>query len=126
VVAEDHPAMRTEILNFLEPHCEVLAAVENGLLAVQAVSEHQPDVAVLDISMPGMSGIEVARRLKEMGSATGIVFLSVQADPDYFQAADDLGAHFVLKSSMRSKLLLAIEKALGWTVTTLPASRVGS
>lgn len=125
-MAEDHPAMRKEILDFLQPHFEIVAAVENGTLAVQAISEHHPAVAVLDISMPGMSGIEAARRLKELGSETSIVFLSVQADPDYFQAADDLGASFVLKSSMRSKLLLAIEKALGWTIAPSPQPKLGS
>lgn len=125
VVAEDHPAMRAEILHFLEPYCQILAAVENGTLALQAISEHEPDVAILDIHMPGMSGIEAARHLRGTGSATSIVFLTVQADPDYIQAAGALGADVVLKSRMRSDLLLAIRKALESTITSATEPELG-
>ena len=112
VVADDHPGMLAEILKFLQPHCQVVA-VENGILAVQAISEWQPDIAILDIAMPGMTGIEAAQRLLEMKSSTRIIFLTMQPDPDYVQAADALGAGVVVKSRMRSDLLLAIETALG-------------
>lgn len=108
VLADDHPGMLAEILKFLQPHCEIVATVENGILAVQAISEFRPDIAILDIAMPGMSGIEAAQRLLEMKSSTSIIFLTMQPDPDYVQAADALGAGIVLKSRMRSDLLLAI------------------
>jgi DNA-binding NarL/FixJ family response regulator len=117
VVAEDHPAMRAEISSFLESRYEIVAAVENGKLALQAINEHLPDIAVLDICMPGMSGIEAARHLRDTGSKTSIVFLTVQADPDYIQAAEALGADVVLKPRMRSDLLPAIRRALESTIT---------
>ena len=113
VLADDHPGMLAEILKFLQPHCQIVAAVENGILAVQAISEWRPDIAILDIAMPGMNGIEAAQRLVEMKSSTGIIFLTMQPDPDYVQAADALAAGVVVKSRMRSDLLPAIEKSLG-------------
>lgn len=105
--------MLTEVVNFLKPYCDVVAAVENGTLAVRAVSEQRPDVAILDIAMPGLNGIEAAQRLVQMRSPAKIIFLTIQADPDYIQAAEALGAGFVLKSRMRTDLLPAIEKAIG-------------
>jgi two-component system, LytTR family, response regulator AlgR len=124
VVADDHPGMLAEIFKFLQPHCQIVAAVENGILAVQAISEWRPDIAILDIAMPGMTGIEAAQRLCEMKSSTSIIFLTMQPDADYVQAADAVGAGVVLKSRMRSDLLLAIETALGYPVArqTVPPS----
>lgn len=112
VLADDHPGMLTEILKFLQPHCQIVATVENGILAVQAISKWRPDIAILDIAMPGMTGIEAAQRLLKMKSSTSIIFLIMQPDPDYVQAADALCAGVVVKSRMRSDLLLAIETAL--------------
>jgi DNA-binding NarL/FixJ family response regulator len=113
VLADDYPPMLAEVSKFLQPHCEIAAAVENGILAVQAVLEHRPDIAILDMAMPGMNGIQATQQLSEMKSSTRIILLTIQADPDYIQAADALGAEFVLKSRMRSDLLPAIEKSLG-------------
>ena len=123
VVADDHPGMLAEILKFLQPHCQVVATVENGILAVQAISEWQPDIAILDIAMPGMTGIEAAQRRLEMKSSTRIILLTMQSDPDYVQAADALSAGVVVKSRMRSDLLLAIETALGHPSAKQPIPR---
>jgi len=120
VLADDHPGMLVEILKFLQPHFEIVAAVENGILAVQAISAWRPDIAILDIAMPGMTGIEAAQRLLEMKSSTSIIFLTMQPDPDYLQAADALGAGVVVKSRMRSDLLLAIETALSHSSARQP------
>ena len=120
VLADDHPGMLAEILKFLQPHFEIVAAVENGILAVQAISAWRPDIAILDIAMPGMTGIEAAQRLLEMKSSTSIIFLTMQPDPDYVQAADALGAGVVVKSRMRSDLLLAIETALSHSSARQP------
>src|SRR5438874_2158414 len=115
--------MLAEILKFLQPHCQVVATVENGILAVQAISEWQPDIAILDIAMPGMTGIEAAQRRLEMKSSTRIILLTMQSDPDYVQAADALSAGVVVKSRMRSDLLLAIETALGHPSAKQPIPR---
>jgi DNA-binding NarL/FixJ family response regulator len=113
VLADDHPGMLAEIFKFLQPHCRIVATVENGTSAVQAISEWRPDITILDIAMPGISGIEAAQRLLEMKSSTRIIFLTMQPDADYVQAADELGAKIVVKSRMRTDLLPAIDKSLG-------------
>ena len=123
VLADDHPGMLAEISKFLQPHCQIVATVENGVLAVQAISERRPDIAILDIAMPGMTGIEAAQRLLEMKSSTRIIFLTMQSDPDYVQAADTLGAGVVVKSRMRSDLLRAIETALSHPSARQPITR---
>ena len=123
VLADDHPGMLAEILKFLQPHCRIVATVENGILAVQAISEWRPDIAILDIAMPGMTGIEAAHRLLEMKSSTRIIFLTMQPDPDYAQAADALGSGMVVKSRLRSDLLLAIQTALSHPSARQPISR---
>ena len=123
VLADDHPGMLAEISKFLQPHCQIVATVENGVLAVQAISERRPDIAILDIAMPGMTGIEAAQRLLEMKSSTRIIFLTMQPDPDYVQAADTLGAGVVVKSRMRSDLLRAIETALSNPSARQPITR---
>jgi len=123
VLADDHPGMLAEISKFPQPHCQIVATVENGVLAVQAISERRPDIAILDIAMPGMTGIEAAQRLLEMKSSTRIIFLTMQPDPDYVQAADTLGAGVVVKSRMRSDLLRAIETALSNPSARQPITR---
>jgi DNA-binding NarL/FixJ family response regulator len=112
VLADDNFAMREQAASFLRSQFDVVAAVANGSLAVQAVVDLQPDIVVLDIAMPVMGGIEAARQIKRTGLATRIVFLSIQRDPDYIDAAVEMGASYVLKSQMKSDLLIAISAAL--------------
>ena len=112
VLADDHRVMLTEVRTLLEPRFNVLAAVENGLLAVEAVAKFKPELAVLDIAMPHMSGIAAAHEIRKLGLPTKSVFLTIQGDPEYIQAAQDLGAGYVLKSRIHSDLVLAIDEAL--------------
>lgn len=112
VLADDHRAMLSEVRNLLGSRFEVLEAVENGALAVEAVARHRPEIAVLDIAMPCMSGIEAAHQIQKLGFPTRIVFLTIQMDPEYIQVAQAMGAGFVLKSRMHSDLLLALDEAL--------------
>jgi CheY-like chemotaxis protein len=74
VLAEDHEPMRTHISNLLERDYNVVAAVENGVLDVDAVIAYQPDLALLDIAMPQMNGIQVGRKVRELELPTKIIF----------------------------------------------------
>jgi DNA-binding NarL/FixJ family response regulator len=112
VLADDNQAMLEETSRFLENYLEVAAAVPNGALAVQRVADLHPDIAVLDIAMPVMGGIEAARAIKRIRPATKIVFLSIQLDHEYIEAAVEMGASYVLKLRMRSDLPTAINEAL--------------
>jgi DNA-binding NarL/FixJ family response regulator len=112
VLADDHEPMLSKISGLLSPHYNVVAAVGNGGLAVQAVITYQPDLVLLDISMPQMNGIEAARKIRHLGLSTGIVFLTVQFDSEYLEVAHSLGASYVLKNQLHSDLLVAIKETL--------------
>ena len=113
VVAEDHDEVRSTIVRLLKRQFEVLAAVGDGPTFLEAVARLKPDVCVLDISMPNMSGIEVARRLKQSDSRIRIVFLTLHDDFDFMTAALETGAEgYVTKTRMGGDLLLAVKEVL--------------
>jgi DNA-binding NarL/FixJ family response regulator len=82
VLADDLTPLLHAVAKLLEESFEVVGMVSDGQAALDAVLALAPDLAVLDISMPGMSGIEVARELKRRSSSTKIVFLTVYDDTD--------------------------------------------
>jgi DNA-binding NarL/FixJ family response regulator len=112
LLADDHEAMLDRVAGLLATECDVVGTVTDGQQALDAVRELKPDVLVLDISMPVMNGIETARRLKEAGSETRIVFLTVHDDPDFVREALEAGAlGYVIKQRIASDLVAAIKKA---------------
>jgi len=95
----------------LTPACEIVEAVTDGPSALTAVKRLQPDVVVLDISMPGMSGLEVASALRANGSTVAIVFLTVHDDPQFVDAAMQAGGTgFVVKLRLSIDLLHAVQE----------------
>ena len=113
LLADDHEQFLATVVRHLEPHFEVVRAVGNGQALLDEAVRLEPDLIVLDISMPGLSGLETARRLRAMGSRAPIVFLTVHADSDYVQAAFAAGAlGYVLKSELASELLSCLRDAL--------------
>jgi two-component system, NarL family, response regulator DegU len=112
VLADDNRAIREETALLLQEHFDVVATVDDGARAVQTVSDLHPDVVILDIAMPVKGGIEAAREIKRAGLSTKIVFLSIQVDRDYVEAASEMGASYVLKPRMKSDLLTAIRETL--------------
>lgn len=112
VVADDHAEMLSEIARALDSDYEIVASVANGVLAVEAVVKHEPDLVLLDIAMPHMNGIEAARKIRELGIQTRILFLTAELRPEYREVVQALSASYVLKAQMRSELANAIAKAL--------------
>lgn len=113
LLADDHEQFLATVVRHLEPHFEVVRAVGNGQALLDEAVRLEPDLIVLDISMPGLSGLEVAKRLRAMGSRARIVFLTVHADSDYVRAAFAAGAlGYVLKSELASELLSCLRDAL--------------
>ena len=112
LLADDHEAMLDRVARLLATECDVVGTVTDGQQALDAAMELEPDVLVLDISMPVMNGIETARRLKEAGSETRIVFLTVHDDPDFVREALEAGAlGYVIKQRIASDLVATIKKA---------------
>lgn len=113
VLADDHVAMQIRVKAVLEPEFEVVRAVDDGQTLVDAARELNPDVLVVDISMPVLSGIEAVRRIRRSGNKAKVVFLTVHEDPDIIPLCLEIGAlGFVVKSSLASDLIPAVRLAL--------------
>jgi DNA-binding NarL/FixJ family response regulator len=113
LVADDHEEVRNLIVRLLKQHFEVLGAVGDGPSFLEAVERLKPDLCILDISMPEMSGIEVAQRIKQRDSKIRIVFVTLHDDLDFQTAAFATGAEgYVTKARMAGDLLFAVNEAL--------------
>ncbi len=110
LIAEDTELWRGFISSTLrkESSFEIICEVVDGLQAVQAAEQHQPTIALLDIGLPRMNGIEAARYIRMLAPRTGIIFLSEQRDTEVVQAALDIANGYVLKSDAANDLLEAI------------------
>lgn len=113
LLADDHKEMRDRIKRHLELEFDVIAAVENGRTLLEAAARLNPDICLLDISMPVMNGIETAIQLRQSGSTAKVLFLTIHEDPDFLDAALRTGASgYVLKRRMASDLRPAIRDVL--------------
>jgi len=113
LVADDHEEVRNLIVRLLRRQFDVLGAVGDGPTFLEAVDRLKPDVCILDISMPLMSGIEVAQRIKERDAKIKIVFLTLHDDFDFQTAAFATGAEgYVTKARMAGDLLFAVKEVL--------------
>ncbi len=112
LLVDDNADILAIARSVLTPACIVVGAVTDGPSALTAASAQQPDVIVLDISMPGMSGLEVAAALRAQMSAAAIVFLTVHDDVQFVDAARQAGGTgYVLKPRLVSDLLHAVQEA---------------
>jgi DNA-binding NarL/FixJ family response regulator len=113
LLVDDNEEMQARCAAVLTPACEIVAAVQDGPSALDAAIKLHPDVIVLDISMPGMTGLEVASRLRCTGSTAAVVFLTVHDEDDVILAARAAGGlGFVLKRRLASDLMHAVEEAV--------------
>jgi DNA-binding NarL/FixJ family response regulator len=113
-IADDHELVRQGIRALLEraEGIEVVGEGGDGEAALALVAEVEPDVLVLDVSMPGLNGVQVAERLQSDGSTVAVVMLSMHRDAALVRRAVDAGARaYVLKGSIVDDLLLAIQIA---------------
>jgi len=112
LLADDHTVMRRGLRLLLESQAgfEVVAEVPDGRQAVEQAEATQPDVAVLDIAMPNLSGIEAAQRIHAALPRTAIVILSMHSDEGYVLRALKAGAKaYLLKDSAEGDLIEAIK-----------------
>jgi DNA-binding NarL/FixJ family response regulator len=115
VLADDHELVRNGVKSLLsiEPDFKIVGEVEDGLEAVSLVEKIKPDILVLDMTMPGMNGLEVAFCLNSRGCKTCIVILSMQNGDAYVSQALSFGVKgYVLKESPPEELTKAIREAV--------------
>jgi DNA-binding NarL/FixJ family response regulator len=122
LLADDHENFLVAATRFLTRQSYVVKAVSDGQALLDEVARLEPDVLVLDISMPVLSGIEAAQRLKAAGCKARIVFLTQHQDPDYVRAAFAAGGlGYVIKSWLVSDLPLALTEVLAGRTFVSPA-----
>lgn len=115
VVADDHPIVRRGLRALLEGEdsCRVVGEAGDGLTALDLVERLQPDVAILDVQMPDLGGLEVARRVGERSPGTRVVMLSMHADEPFVREALRHGAAaYVLKGAAATDLIAAVHAAV--------------
>ncbi len=122
LLADDHPDLRLIVSDLLNSMFDVVGAVRDGESLLNAAAYLKPDVLVMDISMPVLTGIEAAQRLKERGDTARIVFLTVHYDPDFVRASLATGAFgYVVKPRLASDLVHAIREALADRIFISPS-----
>lgn len=112
VIADDHPIFRKGLRQVLEtdPRLHIVAEAEDGHAALAHIQELKPDVAVLDIDMPGPDGFAIARALQENRAPVAIIFLTMHTDEQIFNTAFDLGVKgYVLKDGAVAEIVKGVK-----------------
>ncbi|KFN51595.1 hypothetical protein N790_04680 [Arenimonas malthae CC-JY-1] len=111
LIADDHTLVRESIVSVLEAAgvCQVVGQAANGLEALALAGELRPDVAIIDLSMPHLGGLEVVRRLRSQCPETRVMVLTMHDDQEYLLHAVRAGATgFLLKDSPASEMVAAV------------------
>lgn len=114
LIADDHPLLRAGLRQVIatDTRLEIIAEAADGATALQLLATHQPEVAVLDIEMPQLTGFALLRELRAQRLKTAVVFLTMYSDEEMFNEALDLGAlGYVLKDSATTDITGAIRAA---------------
>ena len=116
VIAEDHALVRAGLLALLsqEPGIEVVGEAENGRDAVRAVAQHQPDVVLMDLTMPGMNGMEAISDIKRRFPAVRVLVLTLHKTEEFLLASLRAGADgYILKEATPAELRHAVRTVAG-------------
>jgi two-component system, NarL family, response regulator NreC len=115
VLVDDHPIVRQGVRSLLEGEvdCQVVGEAADGLTALDLIAQARPDVVIVDVQLPDLNGLEVARRVRQRALDTRVVMLSMFADEAYVLEALRHGvAAYVLKASATSDLVAAVHAAV--------------
>ena len=113
VLADDNPAILESVRQLLAADFDVVAIVSDGQAALDGIQALRPEAVVLDISMPRLSGLEVARRLSALPDPPRIVFLTVHEGGEFLAAAREAGASgYVFKRNAGSNLGRVLKQTL--------------
>jgi len=109
LLADDHTILVEGLKALLAAEFDVVATASDGRAVLEAAEKHRPDIVLLDISMPGLNGIEAARRLKQSNADAKLIVLTMHADLSFVSAAFEAGVSgYVLKQSAATELVTAL------------------
>ena len=124
MLVDDHDVVRTGLRSFLEtqPGMRVVAEARNGEEALQQAAQWHPQIVLMDITMPGMDGLEATRRLKALSPECLVLALTVHEDKQYFMEMLAAGASgYLTKQAAADELVSAIRAVAGGNVYLQPA-----
>jgi DNA-binding NarL/FixJ family response regulator len=111
LIVDDHPLFRSGLRQVIasDPHFELIGETGDGEAALKLIQEKKPEVAVLDVNLPGLSGLEIARMLQTRRLPTHVIMLTMHKEEETCNRALDVGAMgFVLKENASEEILKAI------------------
>jgi DNA-binding NarL/FixJ family response regulator len=112
-LAGDHPDFLKLAMAFMTPHFELVATAADWALLVSEVLRLRPDLVVVDITMPAVSGIDAVQQLVQSGCNAKFIFLTIHSSKEYVHTCLEQGARgFVTKSRMKAHLIPAINAVL--------------
>jgi DNA-binding NarL/FixJ family response regulator len=123
LIADDHPLLRQGLRQAIEsdPQLFVVAEVGDGNSALERLRKLRPEIAVLDVNMPGLDGFGVARAIREEQLLVEIIFLTVYRERTFFNQALDLGAKgYILKDSASTDIVTGIKAVAAGEYFTSP------
>lgn len=115
LIADDHPIFRKGLAEVIASGTDysVVAECGDGVTALRLITELAPDIALLDIQMPKMTGFEVLKALHQAQLTTKVIFLTMHSEENIFEKAMDLGAQgYLLKESVTDDILLCLKNVL--------------
>ena len=124
LIVDDHPILRQGLSTLINGQSDltVCAEAENGLEALAAVKAGKPDLAIVDISMKGMNGVELIKRIRMLSEPCHIIVLSMHDEKAYAERALRAGARgYVMKQDVEGNMLLAIRKVLAGEIWVSPS-----
>ena len=121
LIADDHALVAEGIARLLEGEFEVVATIDNGIDLVKAAQQYCPDLALIDVSMPGLTGVEAARKLLEIVPHCKVICVTMHSNPEFVREAFRAGASgYVLKRSAGTELAEAIRQVLNGNAYVSP------
>ena len=112
LLADDNRDMLDAVRSVIGPEYEIVGAVLDGLELIKAEATLEPDIGIVDISMPVMNGITAASEIAKRGSTMKVIFLTVNEDAEFIRAAFEIGGiAYVIKRQMASDLPHALKEA---------------
>jgi DNA-binding NarL/FixJ family response regulator len=119
VLADDHPVVRKGLRLSIEedPRLKVVAEAGDGEAALALIKELSPQLALLDIDMPKLSGLGIAKEVTRLGLKTKIIFLSFHKDEEFFRSAIEMGGRgYLLKDSAMEEIVTAVHTVIAGQV----------